>query len=204
MSRRGFRDRWRAEVIRSTTIPDSTKVLLIVLADTMTDAGMVSVPRTALAKALNRSPKRVTERIKLAHEAGYLDTVRSGKPGRTAEYQAVLPGESHGAPVRTNRVVRFQGPSMVQPSAPPKLGQHGAPVGPTNARTYLNNQPPTRSEHNGTFALPLADVTNGAPTKAAVKLSALDVAKRITCWDCNLLGTRDETASPCDQHRETA
>ena len=74
------RDEWRAEVIKSSRISDSVRVVLIVLADTMTDAGYVSIPRSAIARAINRSPRRVTERLELAREAGYLAIVRPARP----------------------------------------------------------------------------------------------------------------------------
>jgi hypothetical protein len=102
MSRRGLRDRWRSEVLRATRITDSVRVVLLILADSMTDAGYVSVPRSELAATLNRSPRRVTERLELAREAGYLAVVRPAMPGRTAEYVATLPEASQGAPVRTS------------------------------------------------------------------------------------------------------
>lgn len=81
-------------------ITDSTRVVLLVLADHMTDHGYVSVPRSTIAKTINRSHRRVTERLQDARTAGLLDVVRSGRPGRTAEYVAVIP-TSHGADGRT-------------------------------------------------------------------------------------------------------
>jgi hypothetical protein len=140
MSRR--RDEWRAEVIRSARISDAVRVVLLVLADTMTDGGYVSVPRSALAKTINRSPHRITERLKLAREAGYLAIVRPAMPNRTAEYVATLPDLSGGAPVRTSRrgtpvrtsEVRSADPIQVPPSAPQADGVRGADGGTPNAR----------------------------------------------------------------------
>lgn len=97
---RGLRDRWREIVLASPHITDSVRVVLLVLADHMTDHGYVSVPRSTIARTIHRSPRRVTERLERAREAGLLDVVRSGRPGRTAEYVAVIPS-THSADGRT-------------------------------------------------------------------------------------------------------
>jgi len=148
MSRRdGFRDRWRVEVIRSARISDSVRVVLIVLAGRMTDAGYVSVPRTELSALIGRSPRRITERIEKAREAGYLDQVRRGRPGRTAEYQAILPGLLLGADGRTKErssedhlMVRTAATVLVRTGAPPWTAPHGADGGPTNTRVTKTNR----------------------------------------------------------------
>jgi len=79
------------EILRASKIPDSVRVVLLVMHDYMTDAGYVSVPRSKLAEILNRSPRRITERIKAAVDAGLLDVIQAGRPGRTARYMAVIP-----------------------------------------------------------------------------------------------------------------
>ncbi len=107
--REGLRDRWRATVLRSPHITDSVRVVLLILADHMTEKGYVSIPRTAIADAIGRTPRRVTERLEKARDAGLLDVVRSGRPGRTAEYVAVIPSPlgadgrtTHGADCSTH------------------------------------------------------------------------------------------------------
>jgi hypothetical protein len=146
-------------VISSARISDSVRVVLIVLADEMTDTGYVSVPRQRLAALLNRSPRRITERLEKAREAGYLDVVQRGRPGRTAEYQATLPKRSDSAPVRTisgstqhHLMVRSAAPIMVPPSAPCSAdglsvlsGLYGADGGPANTRALTN----ARRQHHG-------------------------------------------------------
>ena len=72
-------------------MPDSVKVLLLRLLEDMNHKGIVSVPRSRLAAELGTAPARVSERIKLARELGYLDQVRRGRPGVTAVYQALIP-----------------------------------------------------------------------------------------------------------------
>ena len=94
--RTGLRDRWRMVVLASPHITDSVRVVLLVLADHITDRGYVSVPRSTIAETISRSPRRVTERLEKARDAGLLAVVRSGQPGRTAEYVAVIPAP-HGA-----------------------------------------------------------------------------------------------------------
>lgn len=145
-ARRGFRDRWRAEVIKTGLISDSVRVVLIVLADSMTDAGYVSVPRAKLAELVGRSPRRITERIEKARQVGYLDVVRRGQPGRTAEYCATLP--AHGAHGRTTDMVRIAAPIQVRTGAPPWESAHGADGGPANARVTNARRDQTDNGHD--------------------------------------------------------
>ncbi len=90
MSRRTVDD-WRREVFRSTAIKDNTRVLLLWLADRMRADRTVSVPRAEMTVALNRSERRIAERIAAAHEAGFLSTVAKGRVKRTAVYQGLFP-----------------------------------------------------------------------------------------------------------------
>lgn len=114
--RHGHRDKWRVEILRTSRVPDSVRVVLLVMHDYMTDAGYVSVPRSKLAEILNRSPRRVTERIKTAIDAGLLAVVQSGRPGQTARYMAVMP--SKGADGGTKLEVRNLAPTVVRTGAP--------------------------------------------------------------------------------------
>ena len=93
MSRRdGLRDRWRDDhVIPHRDIGDACKVLLLVLAARMTNAGYVSVPRRDLADLLGVHPQRIAERIATAVEHDLLMKTGGGYAGRTAEYTAVIP-----------------------------------------------------------------------------------------------------------------
>ena len=68
-----------------------TRVLLIVLADRMDQRRNASVPRAELAKMFDVDPRRITERVQIAHELGLLDTVVRGRPGITAVYQGLFP-----------------------------------------------------------------------------------------------------------------
>lgn len=83
---------WRALVYRAKGISNGTRVLLLYLGERM-DARTrtVSVPRSELAEVLGVPPARITERIREAREAGFLDTVVSGRPGVTSVYAAMYP-----------------------------------------------------------------------------------------------------------------
>ncbi len=129
MSAASRRERWRAAVFRSKRITDSTRVLLLAMAERMRADGRVSVPRGELVRILDRDTRRITERINLAIEAGLLDRVAAGGPGHTAEYVALLPD---GAPVRTRK---HGADSRSHYGAPVRTtfdGEHGAPVCPAN------------------------------------------------------------------------
>jgi len=122
------RDPWCRAVIKHSTLTNATKLLLVVLVDDMKLDGRVSVPRSELAKKLGVHPSRITERIKEAVDARVLDVVQRGRPGVTAEYQALL---SDGAPVRTKKARRRLNPD----GAPVRTMQqalHGARTVPSD------------------------------------------------------------------------
>ncbi len=141
-----FRDSWLERVTAAPDLSDAVRVLLMVLARKMTAAGYVSIPRHDLAKQIGRSPRRVTDRIQSAILANYLAVVRSGCPGHTAEYQAMVPAGGDGARARTKRLGSTGAADRTNPSgrsaanisglssAPPWLRRDGADGGPTNAR----------------------------------------------------------------------
>jgi len=143
--RSSLRARWTAAAYRSPLITDSVRVVLLVLAEQMTEAGYVSVPRTEIADRIGRSPRRVTERLELARVTGFLDVVRRGQPGRTAEYRGLIPtgpAPSYGADGCTTqgcgRAHQEHGADCsthsVRTGAPSANGQHGADGGPANTR----------------------------------------------------------------------
>jgi hypothetical protein len=65
--------------------------MLVVLLDWMSDTGRVSVRRDRLADLFAVDPRRITERIKRARDAGLLDKLGGGYRGRTTIYDAVIP-----------------------------------------------------------------------------------------------------------------
>lgn len=70
-------------------MPDSVKVLLLRLLEDMDSKLIVSVPRSRLAADLGVPMPRISERVKVARDLGYLDQVRRGRPGVTAVYQGL-------------------------------------------------------------------------------------------------------------------
>ncbi len=127
------RDRWLQQVWTTTLVPDSVRIVLLLMGQHMTADGYVSTPRAQLADELKRSPRRITERIQLARDAGLLDVVVVGRPGMTAVYAAKIradgwcarPHLSHGAESST------PGGAPVRTSQP-RL--HGAPGGPPSSK----------------------------------------------------------------------
>ena len=95
VTRRGsLRSQWRTEVLASHRITDSVRVLLLLLHEHMNAQGQVSVPRRKLAEYLNKSERRIDERLQRAREAGFLTRKVSGQPGRTAVYLATIPARA--------------------------------------------------------------------------------------------------------------
>ncbi|OLT29313.1 hypothetical protein BJF83_12065 [Nocardiopsis sp. CNR-923] len=89
------RGRWLRYVYATARVPDSVRVLLLVLAEHMDDDGRVAISRDDLAALLSRAPQRVSGRSSKAIEAGLLRQVRRGTRGATSVFQAALPeGES--------------------------------------------------------------------------------------------------------------
>lgn len=175
--------RWIAEVLRSPHITDSVRVLLIVMAEYMTAAGYVTVPRAELADRIGRNPRRVTERIESAKGAGFLQVVRSGRPGLTAGYNATVPAPSHGADGCTNegcgRVHQPHGAVSSthrwRTGAPSKTDTHGADGGPASTRARIDSPSVSegvavhrdreqRPDHDGTRE-PTTQVTGGTYRK---------------------------------------
>lgn len=71
-------------------ITPGCQVLLLRLADSMNANAVVSVPRSQLAQEFDCPPVRITEWINQAKAAGFLSTVRRGRPGVTAVYQGLF------------------------------------------------------------------------------------------------------------------
>ncbi len=128
-------------------------MLLLFLADRMTQDRRVSVPRSTLATALRVSERRITERIKEAHEHGFLSTVRRGQKGITAVYQGLFP-DAQGADSRPLKAGFSESESsplngtQISPLNSPKQAFSGTPVGPTNTRADLSERGSDRDVSN--------------------------------------------------------
>jgi hypothetical protein len=94
-----FRARWLREVLRSSQITESIKLLLVAFAiEGMNAAGHVSVPREELAVRIGRGKARVSERLQEAVDQGFLVRLSSGKRGSTAVYAAAISGSACSDP----------------------------------------------------------------------------------------------------------
>jgi hypothetical protein len=82
---------WRAAVLASPRITDATRVLLLLMADSMKPDQTVSVPRRVLAAQLGRHERRIDERVKQAIGAGFLESVAPGYRTHTAVYKCLFP-----------------------------------------------------------------------------------------------------------------
>ncbi len=163
-----LRERWCAEVARTSAVTDSVKVLLLVLAVEMRENGYVSVPRLELCRRLDRRERVVSERLAQAVNAKLLDRVQRGQKGRTAVYRALLPD----AFSRTNHSTLTHGRRSVQQDE----AQHPEGTVVQHPDTALSGPPgaraSSRSEHKLTgFAAvpPLAvdDRNDGEKRKSA-------------------------------------
>lgn len=125
---------WRRAVYGNRTINDGTRVLLLWLSDRMRVNRDVSVPRSQIARALDISERRVSERVTAAHEAGFLMTKVRGQKGRTAVYQGLFPDIQRDTCPPPERPFSGTPTStlMRDPCAPPETTFSGTPVGPTN------------------------------------------------------------------------
>ncbi|ADH69840.1 Uncharacterised protein [Nocardiopsis dassonvillei] len=92
------RGRWLRCVYATARVPDSVRVLLLVLAEHMDDDGRVEVGRDELATLLSRSPQRVSTRLSDAVGAGLLHQVRRGNRGAKSAFQALIPEEESVTP----------------------------------------------------------------------------------------------------------
>ena len=89
------RGRWLRYVYATARVPDSVRVLLLVMAEHMDEDGRVEIGRDDLAALLSRAPQRISGRCSKAIEAGLLQQVRRGTRGAKSVFQAVFPeGES--------------------------------------------------------------------------------------------------------------
>ena len=84
-------DQWRTVVYKSAAISDAVRVYLLKLSEHMKADLSVSVPRSQLARELNRHEQRIAERTRAAIGARLLDPVSPGYKGHTAVYNAVFP-----------------------------------------------------------------------------------------------------------------
>ena len=113
--RRRNREDWRTAVLCAKCITDSTRVLLLVMYEYVKPDMTVSVPRYELAQILDRSERRISERVAAAQDAGFLgkDPIVRGQKGRTAVYACLFPdvqGAANRHPEQTSKGARNRHP----------------------------------------------------------------------------------------------
>lgn len=92
MSDGTYRGRWMDEICGSPHVSAEVKVLLLTMARWMDEAGHVSVPREQLAALLRCAPRNITAKQTAACGARLLKRTGRGHRGKTAEFQALVPG----------------------------------------------------------------------------------------------------------------
>jgi len=130
---------------RVVPISNACRVLMIALADEMTPDGVVCRSRSRLAETLGIDPRRVTERLTEAVDAGILRRVVKGKPGQLATYQAM---RREGAHVRT-KPTRRRDPDYLSTRA-----RNTAPSEGAHVRTTSGDEPPKSHAHKGAHVRP--------------------------------------------------
>jgi hypothetical protein len=106
------RGRWLRYIYATARVPDSVRVLLLVMAEHMDEDGRVEIGRDDLAALLSRAPQRISGRCSKAIEAGLLQQVRRGTRGAKSVFQAVLPEGQSITPVSDT----FPGKRVPDPS----------------------------------------------------------------------------------------
>lgn len=91
------------------------QVLLLRLSDGMNANAIVSIPRSQLAEEFGCPYQRITEWVRQAKDAGYLSTVRRGRPGVTAVYQGLRVARE-GVPSDMARITKPRGARQSVPA----------------------------------------------------------------------------------------
>ncbi len=159
--RRNLRSRWEEQVWTTPDLNDSTRVLLLILLRHMDAQGYVSVARPALAAELNRSERRVSERLTEAVSKNYLGHVRRGQKGVTPVYRAMLPdalSETEDSPLKVQRDANPLA-EMVGGFPPADEVFSGTPVGPTSSKGDHQSKPhPQRQPLRSTSERPSSSI----------------------------------------------
>jgi DNA-binding Lrp family transcriptional regulator len=132
MSRPSVGDRRPAfkRAVFAGRIPDSVKVLLLRLLEDMSPKLVVSVPRSKLAEDLGVPLPRISERVKVAREKGYLSQVRRGRQGVTAVYQGMVQRRgTESVPLEVRHPVPSRGTESVPVSPPLEVRPDHTQVG---------------------------------------------------------------------------
>lgn len=125
-----YRGRWQDEVFGTPHVSAEVKVMLLAMSLEMDDAGCAAIPRDELAQLLRCHPRKVSEKIKTAIDAGVLRRTARGNNGRTAQFQGVIPSEASRVPPPST----LQDVKGAAPQHPSASGKGAAPQHPKNAK----------------------------------------------------------------------
>jgi hypothetical protein len=142
-------------VIPHPDIGDACKVLLLVIATKMTDAGyLAGMKRETLAEMLSVHPRRIAERIDTAKRHQLLTKVAGGYHGRTAEYVATMPPKRAARQHPSTRKVAGERHPRSVTLSPGKSGAKGDAQQHTNTRALTtasrerdDNKRDSRADH---------------------------------------------------------
>ncbi|WUI00231.1 hypothetical protein OHR68_43315 [Spirillospora sp. NBC_00431] len=212
------RGRWIEAVLCATSISDAVRVLLLALALEMDADAVVEMDQKEAAGLLARSERRISDRFKMATEAGFLRRISRGQRNGRSRYQGVIPAPSTGHPGvrKSDPVNRTPGgpvgnlqPDGSQPvetaSLPDGRGSGRSPQAPTVNRTP--GRPVETAPSKGTARAPSkrtysnhqspapsgTDATASTQTAAKVSQSAQDQAA--ARWLNDNYGLTDEDAA---------
>lgn len=146
-ARQTVRDRWVAAVLASD-LNNSTKVVLWALSRSMTEEGRAKRRRDDLADDCGQlNPRRISDRIKEARDAGFLVAAAGGSNGQVVQYFAQLPsGPKPSTRVPATGTLNPQpgcglrGPSNRDPETGVSGGSGSPPQGPIRARVLKNHR----------------------------------------------------------------
>lgn len=125
----------RGVYVSRRSLTAGCQLLLLRLSDDMNANGIVSVPRSQLARDLAAPESRISEWVSQAKVAGFLSVVKPARPGRTAVYQGLdgraqvrpgVPTEGYGNSDLYG--VRPGVPPRGTPSTPPTEGVQADPI----------------------------------------------------------------------------
>jgi len=137
---------------------DPCRVLLLYLLDHMDSNGIVSRPRTKITADLGIHSARVTERLRLARDLGFLTVVRRGRQHWTAVYQATTPPSRGTARVPLDDAQRYAHPVAreVQQAYPPE---------PPRGTPHRQPRSSTQVEHSSVPPIVVESATKSAAIK---------------------------------------
>jgi hypothetical protein len=204
-----YRGRWQDEVLGTPHCSAEVKVLLLAMSLQMDDAGCAAIPRDDLAVLLRCHPRKVTEKIKTAIDAGLLRRTARGNNGRTAQFQGVIPRELSRVPPPST-LQRMKGADSQHPtdlmkgadSQHPSNGKGAESRHPTDAEGCRQSASPYKrpaevgdNETEG-VVISLFDEKDQIPPPAGATAPADEEPKPITAQDVVAAwidGVRDAT-----------